>query len=679
MNPTGPGGVGITGDANPVGNRNVTVKVEGDNSPVYIGAAPPTPPAVSTLHQLPPPPRDFVGRAAELAELMDGMEQGGVTISGLQGMGGVGKTALALVLADRLKARYPDAWFYLDLLGVSQAPLSVAEAMGRVIRAYHPTAQVPDDAAVSGIYQSVLHGQRALLVIDNARDAAQVEPLLPPPSCAVIVTSRRHFTVPGLKPKHLDALPSDDAIALLTRIAPRIGGDARELARRLGYLPYALRLAADFLAGHGNISPPDYLRRLNNVLARPEMGPVEASLSLSYDLLDAEAQRRWCALSVFPDTFDSAAAAAVWGMDSDAAQDGLGDLLTYSLVDWNEATDRYRLHDLARDLAATRLSAADRSTAKRRHATHYETVLADADDLYLQGGEAILCGLKLFDDERANIEAGQAWAGAHNGDDEEATRLCLAYPDAGAYVLYLRQHPRERITWLEGALDAARGLKYRRGESNALGSLGIAYTELGEMSRAIEFHEQHLTIARELGDRRGEGNAIGNLGIAYANLGEARRAIEFYEQWLAITRELSDLRGAGQALGNMGNVFYVLGETRRAIEFYEQCLVIARAISDRYGEGSALSNLGVAYTHLGELRRGIGFYEQALVTLREIGDHRGEGNTLWNLSLSLDILGERAQAIAHAEAAFQIREQLEDPNGAKVREQLAQWRGQAGH
>ena len=113
----------------------------------------------------------------------------------------------------------------------------------------------------------------------------------------------------------------------------------------------------------------------------------------------------------------------------------------------------------------------------------------------------------------------------------------------------------------------------------------LAYADLGDARRAIEFYEQALAIAREIGDRRGEGNALGNLGIAYADLGETRRAIEFYEQRLAIAREIGDRRGEGNALGNLGIAYADLGETRRAIEFYEQALAIAREIGDRRGEG----------------------------------------------------------------------------------------------
>jgi hypothetical protein len=157
--------------------------------------------APTRLHELPPPPRDFTGRVDELAELTANLHEGGLAISGLHGLGGIGKTALALKLADELKARYPDAQFYLDLKGASPEPLAVTEALAHVIRAYHPTAKLPDsEAELHGLYQSVLQDQRALLLMDNAASAEQVEPLTLPAGCVLLVTSRRHFTLPGLDP-----------------------------------------------------------------------------------------------------------------------------------------------------------------------------------------------------------------------------------------------------------------------------------------------------------------------------------------------------------------------------------------------------------------------------------------------------------------------------------------------
>ena len=669
------------------------------------------------LHEVPRPPADFTGREDELKELLAAIEIGGVTISGLQGMGGIGKTALALKLVELLKPRYPDAQFFLDLKGASAQPLSVAEALAHVIRAYHPTAKLPDsESELRGLYLSVLDGQRALLLMDNAANAAQVELLIPPAGCLLLVTSRQHFTVPGLAAKNLDTLSTADARDLLLTIAPRIGTHADEIATLCGHLPLALRLAASAIVKYRNLSPADYVRRLQDRQQRLQL--IDASLSLSYELLSEELRERWRWLAVFPDTFAGDAAAEVWWVEVDQAKYLLGELMVTSMVEWNETTGRYRLHDLTQLFADSKLNAEERAIGQKRFATHYKGVLAVANQLYLEGGESLLRGLALFDLEWGNIQSGHAWVEAQiDTRDADVALLGITYTNAGVYVLELRQHSRERIRWSEIALAIARRLKDResegvvlgnlgnayaylgetrraiqffeqtlliarevgdrRDEGAAMGSLGRAYADLGETRRAIQFYEQTLLILREIGDRRGEGTVLGYLGLAYADLGETHRAIQFFEQRLTIAGETGDRRGEGSALGYLGLAYADLGETHRAIQLFEQYLIIAREIGDRRGEGMALGNMGNAYSNLGEKRGAIRFYEQQLAIVREIDDRRGEGIALWNMSLALDQLDERAQAIQHAEQALTIYEQIEDPNAAKVRAQLAEWREQA--
>jgi len=490
---TGERAVAIGGDASDV------IIITGDQNIVFSDSA-----AVLTalsliaptrLHEVPRPPADFTGREDELKELLAAIEVGGVAISGLQGLGGIGKTALALKLVELLKPRYPDAQFFLDLKGASTQPLTVAEALAHVVRAYHPAAKLHEsESELLGLYLSVLDGKRALLLMDNAASAKQVEPLIPPAGCLLLVTSRQHFTVPGLAAKNLDTLSAADARDLLLSIAPRIGTQADEIAALCGHLPLALRLAATAMMKYRNLSPADYVRRLRERQQRLQL--IDASLSLSYELL-REARERWRWLAIFPDTFACDATAAVWKVEVDQAQDILGELMATSLVEWNETTGRYRLHDLARLFADAKWSTEERAVGQKRFATHYKDVLAVAHKLYLEGGESLLRGLALFDLEWGNIQAGHAWVVAQaDAADADVTRLGMTYPDAGANLLGLRQHAREQIRWLEIALTAARRLQDREGEGNALGNLGLAYAHLGETRRAIQFHEQALLILR---------------------------------------------------------------------------------------------------------------------------------------------------------------------------------------
>jgi tetratricopeptide (TPR) repeat protein len=495
-----------------------------------------------------------------------------------------------------------------------------------------------------------------------------VKPLIPPAGCALLVTSRQRFTLPGLQAKNLDVLPPREAKELLLRIAPRIDGEAEAIAKLCGYLPLALRLAGTALAERVDLEPADYRKRLADEKNRPKLlaagnESVEGSINLSYSFLDSETKKRWRMLAVFPDTLDAPAAAAVWEMDGDAAQDTLSRLTQYSMLEWNDTAKRYRLHDLMRHFARERLQPSERHRAGLRHSTYYLAVLDSADKLYLEGGESLMRGLTLFDLEWGNIQTGQAWAADHAPAQDEAARVCSSYPDAGVYCLALRQHPREQIRWLEAALAAARRLKDRQSEAYRLGNLGIAYKNLGDPRRAIGYHEQALVIEREIGDRNGEGNALGNLGVAYDILADYRRAIEYYEKALAIVRAIGDRRGEAQALGNLGIAYKNLGDNRRAIERQEEALVIDREIGDRRGEAADLANLGTACSVLGDYPRAIDHYSQALTIDREIGDRRGEGQALGNLGLAYYSLGDHRRAIEHHEQALAIDREIGDRHG----------------
>jgi tetratricopeptide (TPR) repeat protein len=698
-------------------NRDLLARLrhEGFNAPI-----------IPTLHQLRAPVGDFVGRGKEIDDLLATLRGGGnAAISGISGMGGIGKTELALYVAERLRDAYPDAQLFLEMRGTEAAPRDPSDALASCIRGFAGLEQrLPDDLEeLKRLYLSTLEGKRALILLDNAYDNAQVRPLLPPKGSALLVTSRETIPIPGMRRVTLEELRPVEARELLTGIAPRVAQDvADRICFLCGYLPLAVRAAASLLDVTVDLDAADYAAQLSDERTRlerigtdPLIGvSVEASFNLSYARLTPDAARVFRCLAVFPATFDAVAEEAIC---EDENHKHLSELVRRNLVLFNADTRRYRLHDLARLFADSRLSETERRAGLMHHAEQYLRVLAKCKELYKRGGDAIKDGLALFDAERRNVEAGQEWACRHSGEDETAARLCNEYPDAGVYVLTLRHHPRERILWLEAGLAAARQLKDRAAEGGHLGNLGLAYAALGETRRAVEFHEQYLAIVREIGDRRGEGNALGNLGSAYADLGETRRAVEFYEQQLVITRDIGDRRGEGNALGSLGNAYAALGETRRAIEFYEQRLVIAREIGDRRGERNALGNLGSAYAALGETRRAVEFYEQALAIDHEIGDRRGEGqdlgnlgnayadlgetrraiefyeqdliiaheigdrrgeaSVLFNISLALDELGDRAKAIEHAEAALEIFEQIESPYAERARAQLAEWRGKA--
>ena len=224
------------------------------------------------LHQLPQPPADFTGRETQIKDILADFEKGrGAALSGLTGLGGIGKTALGLVVAHQLTKKYPDAQLYLDLKGTT-TPLSAVDIVRHVILSFEPTADLRalDEQNMQGAYQSVLHGKRALLFFDNARSAEQIAPLRPPEGCAMLVTSRWTFPVAGLTPHKLGVLTEQEAQDFLRTLCPRADSHAAQLATACGNLPLALRIAGSFLQVNSNWQVETYLAQLTDIRQRLE-------------------------------------------------------------------------------------------------------------------------------------------------------------------------------------------------------------------------------------------------------------------------------------------------------------------------------------------------------------------------------------------------------------------------
>lgn len=535
--------------------------------------------------------------------------------------------------------------------------------MARVIRAFEPEAKLPEDADELGTqYRSVLNDKRALLLLDDARDREQIEPLLPLPGCLVLMTSRQRFTLAGVCVWRLDCLVPADAIALVRGVASRIDeAAAAELAALCGYLPLALRTAAATLADQVALPPARYLERLRLTHERPQL--VVAVLASSVDLLDEPARALWLRLGVFSGSFEATAAAHVGEMEEGNAIDLTSELVRRSLLEWDEATARYRMHDLAREYARSRLDARNRQVVEARLAEHFLLVLREADNLYEQGGESMMRGLALFEQEWGNINAAQEWASSRAAHDDAARKLCAAFPLAGKHCLALRQRPAERIRWHTAGVGAARRLGLRAEEAYHLGLLGNAYAEIGELRRTIELSEQALAILMEIGDRRGEGEELCNLGNAYANLGEAREAIRLHWRALPIFVEIGDRRGEASALSSLGGAHAALADTQLAISFYRRQLAVARDIGDRRCQGNALSGLASMHAMRGELDEAIALCERALQVFRELGDRSGEAETLGVLGNVHASLGDPLQAIEHYNQQMAIACEIGDREG----------------
>ncbi|MFN0107748.1 MAG: ATP-binding protein [Blastocatellia bacterium] len=616
----------------------------------------------TSINQLPPSLPEFAGRSFELAELMAARANSENRVLSLQGLGGVGKTTLALKLAHQMTAHYPDAQLFVDLKGASPQPLSVTEIRSHVIRAFMPAARLPENEAELGkLYTSVLNGKRALLLFDNAANTQQITSLVPPAGCLLIVTSRQHLSLSGMFASRLDTLSAAEAQELLRRLLPKINDQAARLAELCGNLPLALRLAASALTQHPDLSVEEYARCL--VRWQTQEGArraIDAVLRASYEMLTPGLRKLWRTLAVFPGTFEVSAAAAAWKIHPERAANALDRLMAFSLVERNRATGRYRLHDLMTLFAETSLNGQERAIARHHHAAHYQSVLHEADALYEQGGEFLKQGLDLVDLEWLNIQEAQTWAATKFESNRMACDLCNSFPDAGRYVLSLRQHPRERIRWSEAALSASKTMQRRKSVSKHLIALGDSYSDLSEVHHAIECYQQALEIARETKDRRRETDGLVGLGTAFYLGGDLAKAREYHELALQIAHELGDQRAESNAMGALGLTLYALGDAREATDLLEQQLHLSRELGDRHSEAIALGGLGLTHCALGDARMAVDLLEEQFRIAREIGDRRAETGAMANLGFAWSSLKNYEKAIESLEQALTVAREIGD-------------------
>ena len=574
--------------------------------------------ALPALHQLPPPPRDFADREAELTELATALLSGGITISALHGMGGVGKTALALKLAEQLTPRCPDAQLFLDLKGASKTPLTPADAMRHVIRSYRPMAPLPEGGAdLQSGYLSVLYGQRALLLLDDAADLEQVEPLLPPATCILLVTSRQHFVLPGSHPMDLDVLPPADACALLLHIAPSIGDQANAIARLCGYLPLALQVAASHLAESRDVDAATYVTQLHDERTRLEHlgtgGPhvsVEASLGLSYERLDQETARVFRQLAVFPGSFSGQAEEQVC-QDADHAH--LSDLLRRSMVEWDRTRARYHLHDLVHSFAHARLTEDEWVEGCRRHA-HYFLGIAQ------QYRSDNMDQWRNLDADWSNVQAAANWLSEQMDHAEPGKAdVTLAADFALALQRLIRvRRPTEGERWLRNGMSACRSLN-------------------------------------RLAD---EGWIILNLGSVKFDQGRLAEATSLFEHSREIFEIVQDSKGLMYVHGNLGNVYCKRGEYKQAIASYRSATLKCRRVRDFSGEAVGHNNLGDVYRSLGNRARAIVHYNASARLFRHEGVHNSLSTVLANLAELCLEEGDSDQALTFAAESFKIAQDL---------------------
>ena len=513
-------------------------------------------PAASPVpRQLPHSSITFTGREPEIAALRDLLCRGGhgtVVISAINGIGGIGKSALALHVANRLAERFPDGQLYVDLHGATTGvtPLKPEKALGWFLRSLGADQSGPpqDAEEASARFRTTMAGRRMLVVLDNAATADQVRPLLPGGTgCAVLITSRRALTtLEGAVHIHLGALHDEQAIELLERLVggDRIAGErdaAIALIHLCGGLPLALRITGARLAARPGLplcAFAEHLADERTRLDQLQIGDlaVRASFQVGYEALkgnDGLAARAFRLLGVLdgPDAGVPVVAAGLGKPDAvaEATLERLVDARLVQLL----TPGRYGLHDLlrlfARDQARLERRGAERRVALERAVRYYLSTAQLAmmalyppplgpcllsDGVRAAGARGRGEARAWLETERVNLVAAIIQT---DDEPEPLLRLGMSLSQVMYGFLSSRSFYHDVRATQRVALNAARRLGDQDGEAWSLERLAGALVRLREYDEACECLSAAVEIFRSLGDLDGEQRSLANLARARAD------------------------------------------------------------------------------------------------------------------------------------------------------------------
>ena len=673
-------------------------------------AAPPDPAAPN---QLPIDARGFVGRENELAQLdrlLEAADQQptSAVICALSGTAGVDKTTLAVHWAHQVADRFPDGQLYANLRGFDPAGRAMAptEAVRGFLDAFGvPPPRIPVDlGAQAALYRSLLAGRRVLVVLDNARDAEQVRPLLPgAPGCLVLVTSRSQLpglvAAEGAHPLTLGLPSFDEAHQLLARRLgqPRVAAESaavEEIITRSARLPLALAIVAARAAIHPGFPLSTFASELgparDNLDAfagADAVTDVRAVFSWSYRTLHPEAARLFRLLGLHPGPdLTAPQAASTAGVPVGQVRPLLAELAGAHLVT-EHAPGRYALHDLLRayaaELTGTTDTEPDRHAARHRLLDHhlhsgYRAALLmhpHRDAITLTAPVPGVTPEPLADDstalawftaEHAVLLAVTRQA-ADDGFDNHARQLAWTLAD----FFQWQGHWHDWVAVQRVALTATRRLGDRAGQATAHRSLGLAYIRMdGQGDRAHTELAQALDLYRELGDVGGQAHSHLGLGGLLEQKTRYRDALHQAQQALRLFRIAGHRVGQARALNAIGWCHTQLGDHQEALACCEAALALSQEIGDRRAVANAWDSLGYAHHQLGDHQQAITCYQRAIDLFRHSGDQYYEAYVLSHLGDAHGAVGDGGAAHRAWRDALTILDDLGHAQADQVRKKL---------
>ncbi|MGW1055308.1 BTAD domain-containing putative transcriptional regulator [Streptomyces sp. NPDC002521] len=637
--------------------------------------------------QLPATVPDFTGRSAfvkELGGVLSTAEGRVMAVSALAGIGGVGKTSLAVHVAHQARAAFPDGQLYVDLQGAGTRVAEPETVLGSFLRALGiADSAIPDSLEErSALYRAVLDGRRVLVLLDNAEDAAQVRPLLPGTAgCAALVTSRvRMVDLAGAQLVDLDVMSPDEALSLFTKIVgeERVAaerGAALDVVAACGFLPLAIRIAASRLAARRTWTVSvlaaklaDERHRLDELQAGDLA--VKATYELGYGALEPAQARafRLLGLADGPD-ISLAAAAALLDLPVDETEDLLESLVDTSLLE-SAAPGRYRYHDLVR-LYARACAERDEQPPSERDAAMSRLL-----DFYLATAAAVYAierpGDQLVEDLESTVRPGLRFAG-------ESAALDWLYSEAACLLACVRQANASRIrraidllwaakdlsesganshqyeTTTRAMCDTAHACRDPRTEGRVRTILADVLLDSGHIEQAEEQAQLAAGLVASAHDDTAISWVANNRGLIRLRQGRHADAKAFFTQAINGFRMLGNRPFEATSLGNLAQAHLGLGDTASAVEIAQRSL----AVHAEFGRTVHLANghyvVGIALTQAGEYSEALSQFSEALAIFSNHRQWLWEGTTHFRIAEAHLAARRPALAAQHAEQALALR------------------------